>query len=126
MPYVVKWPPTPAPPAGPPVAATPVTAVTAGDRIPESAADDPELNRRIAAFRAQLDAWVQDLRPGVPVLALPGVTAREGACVSCSTAMESGRRWRCDLCMRAVRRVLGMPERGETPKNKPKSTEEEG
>jgi hypothetical protein len=113
MPYIVKWPPSPASPAGPHVAATPVSPVTAGDRVPESAVDDPELNRRVVAFLAQLDTWVQDVRPGVPVLTLPGVTAREGACVSCGTAMESGRRWRCDLCLRAVSRALGMPAHGQ-------------
>lgn len=69
---------------------------------------DPELAPRVAAFRAQLAAWVASGRCGVPVLTLPDAPeARLGQCVSCATPIPADR-FRCDPCRQAVELALGL------------------
>ena len=65
---------------------------------------------RVAAFQRRLREWLSAGRPGVPLLALPGVEPRDGECCSCAEPLEPGRAWRCALCREAVRVVLGMSE----------------
>ncbi len=77
-------------------------------RIPSSSsassAPDPELARRVEAFRRQLTAWIG---PGVPDLTLPDAPEpRRGRCVSCGEPAPEG--WRCSLCLQAVYLALGM------------------
>lgn len=71
---------------------------------------EPELARRVEAFRRQLAGWTG---PGVPLLALPGAPEpRRGRCVSCGEPAPEG--WRCALCLHAVHRALGMTPAEET------------
>ncbi len=81
----------------------------------------PELARRVAAFRQQVEAWALSGRLGVPLLTLPDAPAPQlGHCVSCGEPIPEGR-WRCALCLQAVHLALGMEpprdvrQRGETP-----------
>lgn len=70
--------------------------------------DDPGLARRVAAFRAQFEAWTRAGGSGVPLLALPDAPEpRLGACVSCGAPIPEGR-WRCGPCRHAVELVLGL------------------
>lgn len=75
-------------------------------RFPHASA--AEVASCVAAFRAQLDAWVTSGRLGVPLLGLPGVPITAGQCVGCGDARLDGRPWRCALCLRAVELVLGL------------------
>ena len=77
---------------------------------------DPEVARRLTAFRAQLDAWTHLGGAGVPLLVLPdALVPRIGACVSCDAVISEGH-WRCDLCRRAVELALGLqPAEEPTP-----------
>jgi hypothetical protein len=63
---------------------------------------------RTVAFRDQLERWVRARRSGVPILALPGVVGRLGACLSCGQPLDAGRVYRCGACVAAVERVLGV------------------
>ncbi len=76
----------------------------------ESATTVPEpLMARVAAFRAQLAAWVASGRCAVPLLVLPDAPApQEGRCWSCGDPVASGR-WRCAPCLEAVELVLKEP-----------------
>lgn len=79
---------------------------------------DPELARRVAAFRRQLEAWTPSGRPGVPLLTLPDApTPLLRHCVSCGEPIPEDC-WRCELCLRAVELALGLERRrseGEAP-----------
>ncbi len=68
-----------------------------------------ELARRVAAFRAQIEAWAaRSGRIGVPLLVLPGAPEpRLGRCISCGQAIPEG--WRCSVCLQAVYVALETP-----------------
>jgi TubC N-terminal docking domain len=70
---------------------------------PESAVTD-----RAEAFRQQLNEWTASGRFGAPLLGLPGVEVRTGSCVSCGVTLGEEQTWRCRLCVRAVKVVLGL------------------
>lgn len=65
------------------------------------------LHERVDAFRHAMAEWFASGRPGVPLLALPGVTPALGRCVSCGVTLPGDRQWRCELCLAAVVIVLG-------------------
>ncbi len=78
-------------------------------------AEEPELARRVVAFRRQVEEWVREGRLGVPLLTLPDAPApRLRQCVSCG-AGTSDECWRCSLCLRAVEIVLGLPHSEAAP-----------
>jgi hypothetical protein len=84
------------------------------------AADDPEVARRVDAFRAQLAAWTAEDRLGVPLLALPDAPPiRAGACVGCGGVPVGT--WRCAPCLRAVERVLGLSLANPEPSKGPEA-----
>jgi hypothetical protein len=62
---------------------------------------------RVHAFQHQLTEWSAAGRPGVPVLALPGVAPSPGACISCGG--PRGQELRCQPCLTAVDTVLASP-----------------
>ena len=64
-----------------------------------------EVERRAQLFRQQIRDWSGAGRPGVPVLALPGVVPAPGACVSCGGPREN--LLRCAACLEAVNVALG-------------------
>jgi hypothetical protein len=77
--------------------------------VPAAAPPDPaEVALRVAVFRQQLDAWTASSRLAVPLLGLPDVEVRAGACISCGEPLAEGRTWRCALCLRAVELTLGL------------------
>src|SRR5262245_19098278 len=79
----------------------------AGEAAPPDS-DAAETARRADAFRRQADEWAGSGRHGVPLVGLPGVDVRAGACISCGEALAQGRTWRCAICLRAVQIVLGL------------------
>lgn len=83
---------------GPPAPSDPSGPVSAPDGLGD----------RVAAFRQQLDEWTASGRFGAPLLGLPGVEVRAGACISCGEPLTKGQTWRCPLCVRAVEVVLGL------------------
>jgi hypothetical protein len=78
---------------------------------PQSDGSADPVPLRVAAFRRQLEAWVQARWLGIPLLALSGVEGRDGTCIGCGETLAADRLWRCVHCEQAVRLVLGMPER---------------
>jgi hypothetical protein len=78
--------------------------------VPVVALDPGAFTVRVAAFRAQVAAWTTRGHPGVPLLALPGVSqVQVGQCIGCGDALPAGRTWRCAVCVAAVEAVLGLP-----------------
>ena len=59
-----------------------------------------EEEQRLQAFKTQLAVWGAAERPGVPVLALPGINPEPGTCVSCGG--PRGKELRCPPCLSAV------------------------
>lgn len=64
--------------------------------------DDPEVLRRVEAFRERLKhhpRWR-------PFMCLPDVKPEPGHCLSCGGELPQGREIRCDTCILAARIVL--------------------
>jgi tubulysin polyketide synthase-like protein len=71
----------------------------------------PEVRRRAAAFRRQMDEWAASGRWALPALVLPEAPEpRPKRCVSCGIEIGSG--WRCGLCLAAIHVALKMAEPG--------------
>jgi TubC N-terminal docking domain len=85
----------------------------AADTMP---ADDPLVSVRVAAFQAQLDAWVAEGRVAVPVLTLPDVEIAFGSCAGCGEPLGADRTWRCRYCVAALHIVLEKLAAPEQPR----------
>ena len=65
-----------------------------------------EVHRRSLIFRHQVE---QSAGGPLPILALPGVIARVGECLSCGAALPAERSHRCAACLTAVYVALDNP-----------------